>query len=121
MGEAWEHDSIMSCLYELDNRRDEPQPASTELVNSAITAFALSFPLQSPRIQSTILEQISSFMSTSVESPRDPARRAAINVNVAAALLLSVKVLQGHTIGSMGRFQSPTAEKTMRSILHVSI
>ncbi|PNS14448.1 Pof6 interactor protein 1 [Sphaceloma murrayae] len=116
MGEAWEHDGVMNYLY---SQRQQPQPPATELVNAAITAFALAFPLQSPRVQGSILEQISGFMSSISASPKDPARRAAIHVNIAAALLLSTKVLQGQALGSSGKFQSATAEKIMQSIFHI--
>ncbi|KAF4556724.1 Hypothetical protein D9617_1g086030 [Elsinoe fawcettii] len=116
MGEAWEHDGVTNYL---SGDLQQPQPPATELVNAAITAFALAFPLQSPRVQGSILEQISNFMASISASPKDPARRAAINVNIAAALLLATKVLQGQTVGAAGKFQSASAEKTMQSILHI--
>ncbi|GAM83742.1 hypothetical protein ANO11243_017320 [Dothideomycetidae sp. 11243] len=118
VGEAWEHDAISIYTSGRQAVQEQPQPPSTELVNSAITAFALSFPLQSPRVQGSILEQIATLMSSSTASPKDPARRAAVNVNVAAALLLTTKVLQGHTAGSTGTFRSPSAEKAMQHLLH---
>ncbi|KAF2156259.1 HEAT repeat protein-like protein [Myriangium duriaei CBS 260.36] len=119
MVEAWEHDGIFTYISGLRDTNEQPHPPATELVNAAITAFALAFPLQSPRVQGSILEQILSYVSSITASPKDPAaRRAAVNVNVAAALLLSTKVLQGQTVGLTGTFQSSSAEKVMQSVLH---
>lgn len=118
MGEGWEHDGMTNYLSGYQTTRDQPQPPSTELVNHAITAFALAMPLQSPRVQGSILEQVSIFLSSANSLPKDPARRAAVNVNISAALLILAKVLQGQTLGSTGSFQSSSAEKTMQTLLH---
>jgi len=66
------------------------------------------------------MEQISDFLSPAAAPQKDPARRSAVTVNVAAAMLLTVKVLVGQSTSPAGSFQSATAEKALQSILHVS-
>ena len=97
---------------------DQPQPPATEVVNAGIATFALALPLQSPRIQGSLLEQLSTFL-VSAATHKDPARRSAVAVNIAVTLLLMVKVLHGQTTSPAGNLQSATAEKALQSMLHV--
>ena len=115
---AQEHDSV--CLYTADHEeaQDLPDPPATEVVNSAIVLFATALPLQSPRIQEGVLEQLATFLSsTSVQ--RDPGRRAAVTVNAAMALVGLLKVAVNETIAEKGDLRHPTVERTIEEILRV--
>jgi len=118
MCEAWEHDTSAQHLAASSNVDHEPQPPATELINAAVGSFALAFPLQSPRIQGSIMEQIASYLAPSTASQKDPARRSAITANVASAFLLTAKVLVGQSLSPAGTFQSATAEKALQTLLH---
>lgn len=98
---------------------DQPQPPATEVVNSAIGIFALAFPLQSPRIQDSILEQVNAFL-TSPAVQKSVVQKTALSANVALALLVTCKVLTGQVNGLEGKLQSANAEKNMQNLLHVS-
>lgn len=118
---AWEHDSTTSYVNMVDDSSDvQPQPPTTEVVNTAIGIFALVFPVQSPRIQESILEQISTFLS-SMAAQKDPAQKAALTANVALALLVALKVTNGEGITPARQLQSATAERTLQQMLHVSV
>jgi HEAT repeat-containing protein 5 len=96
-----------------------PDPPPTEVVNSAISLFAVTFPLQSSKIQETILEQLSSFLSASCLQ-RDPARKAAMTVNIATALFLTLTVVSKGPPGTVGALRSSIVEKSIQDLLHVS-
>src|SRR5256885_2602846 len=51
-----------------------PEPPATEVVNSAINLFAISLPLQPPKVQESILEQIATFLAAN-SLQRDPGRK----------------------------------------------
>lgn len=97
----------------------QPQSPATEVVNSGIAMFAFVFPLQSPRVQESMLEQLSTHLSSST-AQKDPARKSAVAANVATALLLTVRVLHNQMSSPAGNLQSATAEKSLQSMLHVS-
>jgi hypothetical protein len=116
---AWEYDSTTSYVSsDHPDSLDQPLPPATEVVNSAIGIFALAFPLQSPRIQDSVLEQINSFL-TSPTVQKSTAQKAALSANVALALLITSKVLTGQVKGLEGKLQSANAEKNIQNILHV--
>lgn len=118
---AWEHDSTTSYVNMTDGSFDnQPQPPTTEVINTAIGIFALVFPLQSPRIQESILEQVSGFL-TSMAAQKDPAQKAALTANVALALLIALKVMNGEAMLPSCNLQSATVEKTLQQMLHAFI
>jgi hypothetical protein len=92
---------------------------ATQVVNSAIHLFATSLPLQAPKVQESILEQLSSFLSDP-NLQRDPARKAAMSVNIAAALFSALKVAVRETSLVPGDVKSEGVEKAMRELLRVS-
>lgn len=51
---------------------------------------------------------------------RDPARKAAITVNVATALLGALKVANKETLSAPGDLKGQAVEKVMQEMLHVS-
>ncbi|KAL0262688.1 hypothetical protein SLS55_001658 [Diplodia seriata] len=117
---AREHDSI-SLYIGKDTDNDElPDPPATEVVNAALNLFAILLPLQTPKVQESILEQITSFMSAS-SLIRDPARKAAMTVNVATALLGALKVANKETLSAPGDLKGQAVEKVMQDMLHTLI
>ncbi|KAJ4287630.1 hypothetical protein N0V90_012333 [Kalmusia sp. IMI 367209] len=58
---AREHDSISLYVRTSKDPFNLPNPPATEVVNSALQLFAICLPLQTPKIQESILEQITSF------------------------------------------------------------
>lgn len=90
------------------------------MVNTAIGVFAILFPLQSPRIQESILGQISTFL-TSTAAQKDPAQKAALTANIALALLITLKVANGEASSPATNIQSATVEKTLQDMLHTFV
>ncbi|OCL07186.1 HEAT repeat protein-like protein [Glonium stellatum] len=114
---AREHDSLSLYIKNSDDVNDLPDPPSTEVVNAAINLFAISLPLQTPKVQESILEQISSFLSANTLQ-RDPARKAAMIINIALALLSALKVAVKETRSASGDLKGSAVEKVMQDLLH---
>ena len=115
---AREHDSVPLHLQGQQISVQLPDPPATEVVNSAITLFALALPLQTTRVQEAVLEQLVTFLS-SASLQRDPGRRAAVTANIAMALLGALKVALGETAGESGDLKHQSVEKCLQSILRV--
>jgi HEAT repeat-containing protein 5 len=88
-------------------------------VNAAIGLFAVSLPLQGPKIQESILEQMATLLSMH-SLQRNPARKAAMTVNVATALLNALKVSVRETSFAPGDLRSPATERIIQELLRVS-
>ncbi|KAF2837010.1 ARM repeat-containing protein [Patellaria atrata CBS 101060] len=112
-----EHDSISLYIDTALDSFDQPDPPSTEVVNSAIQLFAVALPVQTPKVQESILEQLSSFLSAS-SLQRDPARKAAMIVNISLALLSALKVTVKETKSASGEIRGLAVEKAMQELLH---
>lgn len=95
-----------------------PDPPPTEVINSAITLFAISLPLQNPKVQEGVLEQMVTHLSAS-SLQRDPGRKAAITANAAMALLGALKVTLGETRSERGDLRHPTVERYLQEIFRV--
>ena len=111
-----------TCCY-LDNMSDGgelPNPSGTEAVNAAIAVFGLCLPLQAPRVQESTLEQVSFSVSSSALQ-KDPARKAAITVNVALALMTACKVATGETGSAKGHIRSDSTEQGLQALLHLCL
>lgn len=117
---AREHDSIALYKNDLSTSHPLPDPLATQVVNAAIHLFATSLPLQAPRVQESILEQLSSFLSDN-NLHRDPARKAAMSVNIASALFSALKVATKETSLTPGDVRSEGVEKATRELLRVSL
>ncbi|KAJ9642042.1 hypothetical protein H2199_005257 [Coniosporium tulheliwenetii] len=117
---AREHDSISLYLSQTDKSSDFSDPPATEVVNAAITLFAISLPLQAPKVQESILEQMSSFLSAS-SLQRDQLRKTAIMVNITMALLATLKVAAKEAPVAPGDVRSPAVERAMQELLHAVI
>lgn len=114
---AREHDSLTLYINNSDDFNDLPDPPSTEVVNAAINLFAICLPLQTPKVQESILEQVSSFLSAN-SLQRDPARKAAMIINIALALLSVLKVAVKETRSASGDLKGSAVEKVMQDLIH---
>lgn len=116
---ALEHDSISLYVGKSNDPFDLPDPPATAVVNSALQLFAICLPLQTPKIQESILEQITSFLSAS-NLQRDVNRKTAMMVNIAYALLAALKVAVKETRSAPGDLRGSAVEKVIQELLHVS-
>jgi hypothetical protein len=110
-----EHDSLSLYLGDLSNTGSLDPPA-TEVVSVAIKLFAIAFPLTPPKIQESILEQITTFLSAG-SLQRDPGRKAAMNINIATALYCTLKVAVKETLSPPGDVTNPAVEKLMQEMI----
>lgn len=111
-----EHDA--SVLYIGTNSSDNemPGPAATEVIDTAIQLFAFAFPLTPAKVQESILEQIRTFASAG-SLQRDPARKAAINVNIATAILATMRVAVKETKSPAGSISDIAVERLLQDIV----
>ncbi|KAH3955539.1 hypothetical protein HBI81_036910 [Parastagonospora nodorum] len=117
---AREHDSISLYIGAADDVAELPDPPATEVVNAALQLFAICLPLQTPKIQESILEQMTSFLSAS-SLQRDINRKTAMMVNMACALLLALKVAVKETRSPSGSLKGVAVEKVMQDLLHMFV
>ncbi|KAK4217903.1 hypothetical protein QBC37DRAFT_24775 [Rhypophila decipiens] len=110
-----EHDASVLYIGTTDGP-SLPDPPATEVVNMAIQLFAFVFPLTPPKVQESVLEQITTFVAAG-SLQRDPGRRAAINVNVATALLSTLRVAVKETKSSPGDITTIAVEKLIQEQL----
>ena len=76
--------------------------------------------MQAPQIQESILEQISSYMLHPLLQ-KAPARKAAITVNIAVAMLVSLRAAMKIVNAGGTAFSTSAVGKSFQNILHVSI
>ena len=88
-------------------------------MNSALQLFAICLPLQTPKVQESILEQMTSFLSAG-SLQRDIHRKTAMMVNIAYGLLSALKVAVKETRSAAGSLKGMAVEKVMQELLHVS-
>ena len=93
-----------------------PDPPATEVINMAIQLFAFAFPLTPAKVQESILEQIRTFGSAG-SLQRDPGRRAAIHVNLATAILATMRVAVKETQSPSGNVENMAVEKLLQDIV----
>ncbi|KAK5172630.1 uncharacterized protein LTR77_002750 [Saxophila tyrrhenica] len=117
---AVENDGSFCYLGTMSNDEEYPDPPGTETVNAAITVFALCLPLQAPRVQESTIEQVTSSVSASTLQ-KDPARKAAISVNLALALMSACKVANGEAGSAKGELRNQKTEKGLQHLLHVCL
>ena len=97
-----------------------PNSPGTETVNAAIAAFGLCLPLQALKVQESTLEQVASSFSAVILT-KDPARRAAITINVALALVTACRVATGETGSAKGDLRHQNTEKGVQALLHLCL
>ncbi|KAI1766040.1 ARM repeat-containing protein [Hypoxylon sp. FL1150] len=110
-----EHDAAMLYLGDTDSSVNLPSPPATEVVNMAIQLFAFVFPLTPAKVQESVLEQVATFISAG-SLQRDPGRKAAINVNIASALFLTLKVAARETQSPPGNVTNIAVEKLLQEM-----
>lgn len=117
IGTAAENDPTCCYLNAAQDEEDLPSPAATGAVDAAISAFGLCLPLQAPRVQDSILEQIASSMGAPALQ-KDLARKSAITANVTLALTMALRVATGDLGSVRGELRNMNAEKGLQSLLH---
>lgn len=110
-----EHDSVNLYLSDPQAEDASPAPPATAVVNSAIDLFTALLPMQPPKVQESILEQIATFLASNTLQ-RDPGRKAAMTVNVAVALLGTIKLTVGGEIPS-ANLSTPSVLKIISEML----
>ena len=115
-----EHDSLSLYLGTISKSNSLPDPPATEVVNVAINLFAIAFPLTPPKIQESILEQVTTFLSAG-SLQRDPGRKAAMIINVATALFSTLKVAVKETQSPAGDVTNPAVEKLMQEMIRTFV
>ncbi|KAM0241340.1 hypothetical protein ACHAP5_007677 [Fusarium lateritium] len=110
-----EHDASVLYIGNADSSAT-PDPPATEVINAAIQLFAFAFPLTPGKVQESILEQIRTFASAGTLI-RDPGRKAAINVNLAAAILATMRVAVKETKSPAGNVSNPAVEALLQDIV----
>ncbi|OAA74621.1 HEAT repeat protein [Akanthomyces lecanii RCEF 1005] len=111
-----EHDAATLYIGSLDLKEANPDPPATEVINMAIQLFAFAFPLTPGKVQESILEQIRTFGSSG-SLQRDLARNAAISVNVATAILATMRVATRETKSPAGDVTNTAVEKLLQDIV----
>jgi HEAT repeat-containing protein 5 len=94
-------------------------PPVTEAVNAAISLFAVALPLQGPKVQESSVEQIVTLLSSN-SLQRNPGRKVAMTINIAVALLHTLKVAVKETVAPPGNIASSTG-KIIQELLQVRI
>ncbi|KAK5274065.1 hypothetical protein LTR96_000665 [Exophiala xenobiotica] len=92
---AVEHDPVLVFRQGSEPQEAELSSPATSCVNLAIKLFAISLPLQSPRVQESTVEQLITAVSQPLQ--REPGRKAAMQVNSAVAFLCAVAVANRET------------------------
>ena len=110
-----EHDSVSLYLTEVERDDASFAPPATAVVNSAIDLFTVLLPMQPPKVQESILEQIATFLASNVLQ-RDPGRKAAMTANVAVALLGALKLTISDEIASAS-LATPSVLKIISELL----
>lgn len=110
-----EHDASLLYIGGVDDD-SLPDPPATEAVNMAIQLFAFVFPLTPSKVQESVLEQVTTFTSAG-SLQRDPGRKAAIKVNVATALLSTLRVAVKETGSPSGDITNIPVEKLIQELL----
>ena len=107
-------------LYSVRDRKDESfaDPPATEVVNAAINLFSVALPIQGPKVQESSLEQMATLLSAQ-SLQRNPGRKAAMTVNIAVALLNTLKVAVKETSSAPGDLKHAATEKIMQELLQV--
>lgn len=111
-----EHDASMLYIGDTGGVVVVPDPPATEVINNAIQLFAFAFPLTPAKVQESILEQIRTFAAAG-SLQRDAGRRAAIHVNVAAAILSTMRVAVKETSSPAGDISNIAVERLLQDIV----
>lgn len=111
-----EHDALLLYVDDAKGHSSLPDPPATEVINSALQLFAFAFPLTPAKVQESILEQIRTFASAGMLH-RDPGRRAAIHVNIAIAILTTMRVAVKETQAPSGSVSNMAVERLLQDMV----
>lgn len=111
-----EHDASVLYIGNMNSSSNAPDPPTTEVINTAIRLFAFAFPLTPAKVQESILEQVRTFASAG-SLQRDPGRKAALNVNLATAILSTMKVAVKETKSPAGDVSNRAVEALLQDIV----
>ncbi|KAL1960034.1 hypothetical protein VTO42DRAFT_206 [Malbranchea cinnamomea] len=114
--QAREHDSVLLYSSKEQDCATLPDPPSTGVVNAAINLFSVTLPLQTPKVQEGSVEQIATLLSTQSLN-RNPGRKAAMTVNIAVALLHTLRVATRETAFAPGNMKHVATEKIIQELL----
>lgn len=95
-----------------------PDPPTTEVVNAGINLFAVTLPLQAPKVQESSVEQIATLLAAQ-SLVRNPGRKAAMTVNIAVALLHALKVTVKETSSAPGNMKNAATQRIIQELLQV--
>jgi hypothetical protein len=116
--QASEYDSVLLYCERDRTSSSSADPPVTEVVNAAIDLFSVALPLQVPKVQESSVEQIATLLASN-SLQRNPGRKAAMTVNVAVALLHTLKFSPKETSSLPGKLDSST-EKIIQELLQAS-
>lgn len=111
-----EHDSVLLYSTPTFSTSWDAAPPSNEVVNAAITLFALALPLQAPKVQESSLEELVTLLQANSRQ-REPAKKAAVAINVASALLYTLVVATRETSAPAGNFSSAAVQKLIQDVI----
>lgn len=111
-----EHDASMLYIGDDIYAAHSPDPPATEVINTAIQLFAFAFPATPAKVQESILEQVKTFTSAA-SLQRDPGRRAAVQVNLATAILSTLRVAVKETTSPPGDLTNLAVERLLQDIV----
>ncbi|WEW61521.1 hypothetical protein PRK78_007011 [Emydomyces testavorans] len=111
-----EHDAVLLYSAKDIKHSSPPDPPTTEVVNAAIKLFAITLPLQAPKVQESSVEQIATLLASHTLT-RNPGRKAAMVVNIAMALLYTLRVAVRESDFPPGNLRNPATEKIMQELL----
>ncbi|KAK9360981.1 armadillo-type protein [Lipomyces starkeyi] len=118
---AVEHDYIY-LLNQLETKsglfpwQSYPKSSATAVIDYSIELFILLLPLQTEKIQESILEQVASFLNSS-SLQKDPGRKAAVTANVAVALSGTLKLIAGDKRNHRHRLSDESVLKIIMEML----
>lgn len=115
LGEALEHDALLLYCRGTAQQSSDLNAAATGVINNAIKLFAISFPLQGPRIQESVMEQLATAISQPMQ--KEPGKKAAIVANVSVALYHALRIAAGGTTYPAGKLAVTTVGKTIAEML----
>ncbi|KAK5631761.1 hypothetical protein RRF57_007475 [Xylaria bambusicola] len=115
-----EHDAATLYIGNLDPASELPDPPATEVVNMAVRLFAFVFPVTPAKVQESVLEQIATYTSAG-SLQRDPGRKAAMAINIASALLSTLKVAVKETQSPSGDITNPANLSTSEVLVMAPI
>ncbi|KAI9741971.1 MAG: hypothetical protein M1834_000360 [Cirrosporium novae-zelandiae] len=117
---AREHDLVSLFMIDDSDKGRLPDPPATEVVNSAIRLFAMALPLQAPKVQESILEQITTFLSSQVLQ-KEAMRKNAMSINVGTAMMAALQVATKETESASGDLKNPATERITQELLRTLV